>query len=158
MVLRAKNITAKQFAEEIGIQPSGMSHILGGRNNPSLEFVSKVLRRYPEIDANWLVMGKGEMYNSASTPMATPLPTEPAAVAEPSLFDDEVEEEASAATVPSPEDEAEAPSTMKVSEEGVRYAPTYIASAPKSMDDDGREVVRMLLIYSDNTFSEYRPR
>jgi len=60
--LQAKNITAKQFAEEIGIQPSGMSHILSGRNNPSLEFVSKVIRRYPEIDANWLLMGKGQMY------------------------------------------------------------------------------------------------
>ena len=62
LILQAKNITAKQFAEEIGIQPSGMSHIMGGRNNPSLEFVSKVIRRYPEIDANWLLLGKGEMY------------------------------------------------------------------------------------------------
>ena len=62
LILRAKNITARQFAEEIGIQPSGMSHILSGRNNPSLEFVTKVIRRYPEIDANWLLLGKGEMF------------------------------------------------------------------------------------------------
>ena len=59
LILRAKNITARQFAEEIGIQPSGMSHILGGRNNPSLDFAVKVLKRYPEIDANWLLLGKG---------------------------------------------------------------------------------------------------
>ena len=63
LILQAKNITAKQFAEEIGIQPSGMSHILSGRNNPSLEFVNKVIRRYPEIDANWLLLGKGQMYS-----------------------------------------------------------------------------------------------
>ena len=62
LILRAKNITARQFAEEIGIQPSGMSHILGGRNNPSLDFAVKVLKRYPEIDANWLLLGKGAMY------------------------------------------------------------------------------------------------
>ncbi|MBQ9418411.1 MAG: helix-turn-helix transcriptional regulator [Bacteroidales bacterium] len=62
LILRAKNITARQFAEEIGVQPSGMSHILGGRNNPSLDFVQKVIKRYPEIDANWLLMGRGEMY------------------------------------------------------------------------------------------------
>ena len=62
MILRAKNITARQFAEEIGIQPSGMSHIMGGRNNPSLDFAVKVLKRYPEIDANWLLLGKGAMY------------------------------------------------------------------------------------------------
>jgi len=64
LLLKAKNITARQFAEEIGIQPSGMSHILSGRNNPSLDFVMKVIRRYPEIDINWLMFGKGEMYES----------------------------------------------------------------------------------------------
>lgn len=62
LILKAKNITARQFAEEIGIQPSGMSHIMSGRNNPSLEFVNKVVRRYLEIDANWLLLGRGEMY------------------------------------------------------------------------------------------------
>jgi len=71
LILRAKNITARQFAEEIGIQPSGMSHILGGRNNPSLEFVTKVIRRYPEIDANWLLLGRGEMYTGL-TPVPSP--------------------------------------------------------------------------------------
>lgn len=64
LILQAKNITARQFAEEIGIQPSGMSHILSGRNNPSLDFVMKVIRRYPEIDINWLMFGKGEMYET----------------------------------------------------------------------------------------------
>ena len=38
LLLQAKNLTARQFAEEIGVQPSGMSHILSGRNNPSLHF------------------------------------------------------------------------------------------------------------------------
>ena len=66
LILRAKNITARQFAEEIGIQPSGMSHILGGRNNPSLDFAVKVLKRYPEIDANWLLLGKGAMYGNTA--------------------------------------------------------------------------------------------
>ena len=62
--MKAKNITAKQFAEEIGIQPSGMSHILSGRNNPSLDFVMKVVRRWPEVSITWLMLGKGEMYDS----------------------------------------------------------------------------------------------
>ena len=50
LILKAKNLTSRQFAEEIGIQPSGMSHILSGRNRPSLDFVMKVVTRYPEID------------------------------------------------------------------------------------------------------------
>lgn len=76
LILKAKNITAKQFAEEIGIQPSGMSHILGGRNNPSLDFVMKVIRRYPEIDINWLMFGKGEMYENPATSIHA-LPSKP---------------------------------------------------------------------------------
>ena len=92
LLLKAKNISARQFAEEIGIQPSGMSHILSGRNNPSLDFVMKVIRRYPEIDINWLMFGKGEMYEAhprvaayrtaSPTPMAT-TPTKPAAAVQP---------------------------------------------------------------------------
>ena len=62
ILLKAKNVSARQFAEEIGIQPSGMSHILSGRNNPSLEFVMKVMKRWPEVNINWLMFGKGEMY------------------------------------------------------------------------------------------------
>ena len=51
LLLKAKNITARQFAEEIGIQPSGMSHIMSGRNNPSLDFVMKVDSLANDYDA-----------------------------------------------------------------------------------------------------------
>lgn len=64
LILKAKNLTSRQFAEEIGIQPSGMSHILSGRNRPSLDFVMKVINRYPEIDIKWLTLGEGEMYST----------------------------------------------------------------------------------------------
>lgn len=82
LILKAKNISARQFAEEIGVQPSGMSHILSGRNNPSLDFVMKVVRRYPEIDIKWLMFGQGEMIvgthpnitNVPKTPTPTPAP------------------------------------------------------------------------------------
>ena len=70
LLIKAKNVTAKQFAEEIGIQPSGMSHILSGRNNPSLDFVMKVIKRWPEVNINWLMFGMGEMY--ASVPLNAP--------------------------------------------------------------------------------------
>ena len=100
LLLKAKNISARQFAEEIGIQPSGMSHILSGRNNPSLDFVMKVVRRWPEVNINWLMFGKGEMFAGAPlnaapvapTPVATtPMPAAPSTPqqqreAEPDLF------------------------------------------------------------------------
>jgi len=56
-LIREKKLTPSQFADEIGVQRSGMSHIISGRNKPSLEFVMKVLKRYPEIKAEWLLYG-----------------------------------------------------------------------------------------------------
>ena len=51
--------SASSFAEKIGVQRSSISHILSGRNKPSLEFVMKVLQTYPEVDLYWLLYGKG---------------------------------------------------------------------------------------------------
>lgn len=72
LIMKAKNLSPRQFSEEIGIQPSGLSHIISGRNKPSLDFVMKVVKRFPEIDINWLMFGKGEMYvlnDSTSIPL-----------------------------------------------------------------------------------------
>ena len=66
--LKAENKTSAQLAEEIGVQPSGISHILSGRNKPSLDFVLKMLERYPFISTEWLLFGKGSMYREASMP------------------------------------------------------------------------------------------
>lgn len=60
--LKEENKSSAQFAEEIGVQPSGISHIISGRNNPSLEFITKMLERYNYLSTDWLLFGKGEMY------------------------------------------------------------------------------------------------
>ncbi|WP_400078955.1 helix-turn-helix domain-containing protein [Winogradskyella sp. R77965] len=52
--------TASGFAEKIGVQRSSISHVLSGRNKPSLDFVMKVLHAYPEVELYWLMNGKGE--------------------------------------------------------------------------------------------------
>jgi transcriptional regulator with XRE-family HTH domain len=51
--------TSSSFAEKIGVQRSSISHILSGRNKPSLDFVMKVLHSYPEVELYWLLNGKG---------------------------------------------------------------------------------------------------
>ena len=60
--LKSENKSSAQFAEEIGVQPSGISHILSGRNNPSLDFVLKMLEKYQFLSTDWLLFGKGTMY------------------------------------------------------------------------------------------------
>ena len=52
--------SASSFAEKIGVQRSSISHILSGRNKPSLDFVLKVLSSFPEVELYWLMNGKGE--------------------------------------------------------------------------------------------------
>ncbi len=61
LILKVNNLTASRFADEIGVQRSSISHILSGRNMPSLDLIQKVLKRYPEIDPDWLLNGRGSM-------------------------------------------------------------------------------------------------
>ncbi len=57
-LMKLNNLSSSAFADEIGVQRSSISHVLSGRNKPSLEFVLKVLSRYPKVSADWLISGK----------------------------------------------------------------------------------------------------
>ncbi|EPR69741.1 hypothetical protein ADIWIN_4016 [Winogradskyella psychrotolerans RS-3] len=59
--------SASSFAEKIGVQRSSISHILSGRNKPSLDFVMKVLHSYPEVELYWLMNGKGDFPSQPKT-------------------------------------------------------------------------------------------
>src|SRR5690606_34451144 len=64
-LLAREDLTPVRFAEKVGVQRSSVSHILSGRNNPSLDFIQKILVAFPQISTDWLIRGRGEMYNSA---------------------------------------------------------------------------------------------
>ncbi len=61
-LLDVKDVTASKFAEMIGVQPSNISHIISGRNKPSLDFILKVIETFPDISLDWLITGKGNMH------------------------------------------------------------------------------------------------
>jgi transcriptional regulator with XRE-family HTH domain len=58
-VIEHLEMSVSAFADEIGVQRSSMSHLLNGRNKPSLDFVMKLVDTYPEVDLDWLLKGKG---------------------------------------------------------------------------------------------------
>ena len=58
-VIQFHGLTASQFADRIGVQRSGISHLLTGRNKPSLEFVMKLVTEFPEVNLYWLLYGQG---------------------------------------------------------------------------------------------------
>ncbi len=138
--LQNENKSYAQFAEEIGVQPSGISHILSGRNNPSLDFVIKMLHKYSSLSADWLLFGRGPMHKYISQPTLFDMEapgSSPGAIA-----DDKPSDIFPGATEP-----PEAPEMA--SEEEILSSTTS--------SDPRRKIVRVLFFYSDKTFTEYRP-
>lgn len=58
------NMSAKQFAAEVGIQAGTISNIVNGRNNPSLDVMQRVLNRFRTLSSDWLILGVGNMYRT----------------------------------------------------------------------------------------------
>jgi transcriptional regulator with XRE-family HTH domain len=136
--LRNENKTSAQLAEEIGVQASGISHILSGRNNPSLDFVLKMLEKYQFISTDWLLFGKGSMYSDSK--MHT-------------LFDYNLSENRVSNEIPDKNEE-------------IRPVTDY-QDAKKSKADNvhqdkfehsSAEVVKIVWFYDNNSFVEYLPR
>ena len=67
--LTMENLSPARFAEVMGIQRSGISHLLAGRNKPSFEFIQKMMSAYPEINYEWLILGKGRPYKNDRPPV-----------------------------------------------------------------------------------------
>lgn len=65
--LAAENITQAQFADNINVVRASVSHVLSGRNNPSYEFIRSIMMKYPNLNIEWLMFGKGKMYKEAKT-------------------------------------------------------------------------------------------
>ena len=88
--IAAENITQAQFADNINVVRASVSHILAGRNKPGYEFISGLMRYYPNLNIEWLMFGKGKMYkDQASEPVQThPEPVSPARSGYTDLFGD----------------------------------------------------------------------
>ncbi|HNX43135.1 MAG TPA: helix-turn-helix transcriptional regulator [Bacteroidales bacterium] len=170
LLIKAKNFTAAQFADEIGVQKSGVSHIISGRNNPSLDFVQKILTRFPEVSTDWLLFGRGPMMLS-DVPATFSLP--PVAVPASSsgkladLFSQDIAPvEVSVKPVKVPEklitDSVPVYKTA-IDEPGEKESgkPQENITIPVPKDVKNQEqakvVTKIIVLYDDKTFSEYHP-
>ena len=134
-IIRAKNLTAAEFALRLGIQPSNISHLLSGRNNPSLEFVKKLKETFPEYNLDWIVFGKGAM--TVSEPFVEP----------------KTPKEASAELIEQPENEEDAfDGTLFATEK--KPAPIPQVQLPLS----DAKVKRIIMVYADDSFEILSPR
>lgn len=65
--LNVENISQSTFADSIGVAKASVSHILAGRNKPGFEFIEGMSRRYPNLNLEWLITGKGRMYKTGES-------------------------------------------------------------------------------------------
>ncbi|HEY4786238.1 MAG TPA: helix-turn-helix transcriptional regulator [Bacteroidales bacterium] len=130
--LNQEGLSATKFADEIGVQRSSVSHILSGRNNPSFEFIQKILIHYKNLNADWLLLGNGSMYKKVEQMnLFTPQPSMPA-VKHSDLFQ-------------KPEEKLSSPESDK-----------NVQSVPESEILPSKQIDKILIFYSDKTFEEFK--
>lgn len=71
-MMKFYGLTATALAESIDVQRSSISHLLSGRNKPSLDFVLKILESYPKVELYWLLKGEGTFPKEKITNSASP--------------------------------------------------------------------------------------
>lgn len=131
-ILNYYQLTAAEFANTVGVNPSGLSHILSGkRNNLSIDTILKILDKYPDIELNWLILGKGNMTDLDKNSN--------------SLFSDEQ------ILIDNIEKEIKPEINFSDTREKIQFENPDI-----HRDNDLKQIVKVLLIYSDNSFKELK--
>lgn len=122
-------LNASTFADKIGVQRSSVSHLLSGRNKPSLDFILKIISVFPEVDLYWILLGQGAFPKSEGTANTIPAPIKN--------------------TIP------EAPSDKKPTP---LPQPTLFSQpepTPPSNQSHENKITRVVVFYSDGTFTAH---
>jgi transcriptional regulator with XRE-family HTH domain len=140
-ILKLKGMSPSQFADEIGVQRSAISHLVSGRNNPSLDFIMRVLKRFPEVSTDWLLNGTGKMMQGDEQQVRNtdqPIPQQPVM----ELFSEEP-----ATEIPElPNPETSGSTEVKAEKRNQK----------RELIRDKR-IEKIIFIYNDNTFRELKP-
>ncbi|MAT89444.1 MAG: transcriptional regulator [Flavobacteriaceae bacterium] len=126
-ILDFYGLSATAFSDAIEFNRSTISHILSGRNKPSLDFVMKVVQEFPEVELYWLLKGKGSFPPSESSP-------------EKSLHISASSEETHKQPKPSEETQE---NTLQLTED------------PQNKPND--DIDRIVVFYKNGHFKSYRP-
>lgn len=143
--LTAENISQSQFADTIGVARASISHILAGRNKPGFDFIESTSRHYPTLNLDWLIMGTGKMYKSASQPVQQALPQTG------TLLLDEQDDD----FILDKPQEVPQPQAARQTPLSATPEPKAITSAIKSqLTDRKRNIKKIVVFYDDNSFVE----
>lgn len=135
LILNGKNISPSIFADEIGIQRSSMSHILAGRNKPSLDIVQKIVKRFPELGVNWIL-------DEEELPSVSDAVTSYQSVTEPTLLSEKKVNNVA----------SQSPRINQTPEPLVRGS---VVSREQHITTE-KTVKKVMIFYSDGTFEEFK--
>ena len=143
-LMTSEQLKSGQLAEALGINPAAVSHILAGRNKPGFELLQKILRRFPRLNPDWLLLDEEPMYREGMTaePSAAEH-TSPSEVDVPSTPRPNASLFAQTATSPEP--------TRPMADNSVQQAVGAVASHNTS------RVERIVIFYDDQTFESFTP-
>jgi transcriptional regulator with XRE-family HTH domain len=161
-LLDLEQLSPSKFADLIGVQRSSISHVLSGRNKPSFDFLQKTLKAFPGLNASWLMLGEGTMYermgrtvpgNLFDTPEDREVPSE-AAAADSIDHVPEIPEPEEAGITEGIRPETPAGSTSGTAEIGNDQAKEAV-SGPIAVSS--RRIVQVMVLYDDDTFRSFKP-
>lgn len=156
-IMEQEGLSPAQFADAIGIQRSRISHILLGRNNPSLDLVTKILTKFPNYDSDWLLFGEKDTNVTKQNDMQN---------LELSLFDNESEVEldyiSKQERTPQEPLKAEKKNVEepkeKIEEKIEESVKEKIEEKTKSVAPikNEKKIASIILVYDDGTFKELK--
>ncbi|MCG2793090.1 MAG: helix-turn-helix domain-containing protein [Weeksellaceae bacterium] len=162
-VLAHSELSPAEFAETIGVQRSSISHILSGRNRPSLDFISKIKSAFPQFEWQWLINGEGEMLISdnkkepnkdkpnSGTDKKTSLPDLF------SLIDNEnFGKDQTVATKRKNDDVPESEISDRRQDDPILSHSRQVQKADLKSDSVSKTVKRIVFFYDDGTFEAYQ--
>lgn len=151
LVMESEDMTPARFADTLQIGRPIISHILNGRNNPSLDVISRILSEIPHINAEWLISGKGSMYKDGinKQPTSSSIFTSDAN-GQPDLFAQNYTESTNDADNLKYEQENELTTPPNLIDPSVKEVVRYI-------EKPERKIAKIIIYYSDNTFEEFNP-
>jgi transcriptional regulator with XRE-family HTH domain len=140
-----KGISPSKFADDLVIQRSSVSHILSGRNKPSLEIIQKILKAYPDIDRDWLLFDND--IPQQNTPQINRQQSINQRVTNQNLFEQK------------PRESNKNFQSEQISvQQPVNVMPKRKIERPMiPSSNTNKQIERIMIFYTDGTFEEKRP-
>lgn len=145
--LAAENISQSQFADTIKVVRASVSHVLSGRNNPGYDFIKAIMKAYPRLNMEWLILGNGKMYKDQHTSSQQSQPELYPVQSEGNLFDDTMNfDEYMEQQLPHPSEDIMSDSA------GSNLTRTLDKPAQSAINQ--REVSKVIIFFNDGTYQE----